>query len=109
MNAEGFINIVSGSMGPTQTVTLRRAGASDVSAPAAVIIGGATEVIGDIQQTADRVMLSDRELKAAGWADAPHHGDQVVYADGRTTIVQGRAEVFNMQTDRVFVLRCLGG
>jgi hypothetical protein len=109
MDASGFIRVVSGHNGPCQAVILRRVGATDVSCPAAVMIGGATEVVGDIQQTADRVMLTDRAIRAAGWLGAPHHGDQVIYANGKTTIVQGRAEEFRMEADKVYVLRCLGG
>jgi len=109
MNAEGFIRIVSGENGPIQAITLRRVGETDVRCPAAVIIGGATEVVGDVQQTGDKVMLSDRQFNAAGWTEEPHHGDQVIYQNGRVTVVQGSSQTFMMESDRVFVLRCLGG
>jgi len=109
MNASGLVRILSGQMGPVQAITMRRTGSPDVPCPAAVLVGGASDVVGELQQSADRVMLTDRELNAAGWTSPPHHGDRVVYSDGRTTIVQGRAEVFMMESDRVFVLRCLGG
>ena len=114
MNVDGFIRLVSGNLGPVQTVTLRRSGSPDVSTPAAVLIGSSAAthgivLVSDVQQTADKVMFASRELDAAGWTDEPHHGDQVVYANGRTTIVQGRAEIFKFDGgDRVFVLRTLG-
>ena len=110
MDAAGFLRIVSGTMGPVQTVTLRRAGSSDVVSPAAVIISsGATEVVGEVQQTGDKVMLTSREFDTAGWSSDPGHGDLVIYADGRMTVVQGPAQVHRFADDRVFVLRCLGG
>jgi hypothetical protein len=108
VNADGFLRLVSGQMGPVQTITLRRRNAPDVIVPAAVQIGGTSVVVGDVQQTADKIMCTDREIKAA-WADDPKHGDQVIYSNGRTTMVQGRAEPVQFDADRVFVLRCLGG
>lgn len=109
MNAEGFIRIITGPTGPVQAITMRRAGSPDVPCPAAVMIGADNVVIGEMQQTADRIMLTDRQLNLAGWTDVPHHGDQVIYADGRVTVVQGRAQVFMMESDRVFILHCMGG
>ncbi len=109
MNADGFVRIITGSNGPVQAITLRRAGSPDIVTPAAVMTGGASDIIGDLQQSGDRVMMTDREFKIAGWADDPHHGDRVIYSDGKTTIVQGRVDVFRMESDRVFIMRCLGG
>jgi len=109
MDASGFVRIIAGANGPVQAITLRRVGSADVPCPAAVIIGGASEIIGDVQQTGDKIMLSDRQLNAAGWIEEPHHGDQVIYQDGRVTVVQGRAQVFMLESDRVFILRCIGG
>jgi hypothetical protein len=101
-------------MGPVQTITLRRTGSPDVVSPAAVIIGGfsssVTEVVGEIQQTGDKVLLTSRVFDTAGWSSDPGHGDLVIYADGRMTVVQGPAQVHRFESnDRVFVLRCLGG
>jgi len=109
MNADGFMRIIAGQQGPVQAITMRRAGFPDVPCAAAVLIGRAFDVVGDAQQTQDRVMLSDRQLNAAGWTEEPHHGDQVIYQNGRVTVVQGRSEIFKMGGDRVFILRCLGG
>lgn len=114
MNASGFLAIVSGTMGPVQTITLRRTGSPDVVSPAAVLIGGfssaVSEVVGEVQQTGDKVMLTSREFDAAGWGSDPRHGDLVIYANGQMTVVQGPAQVFKFDDgDRVFVLRCLGG
>ena len=114
MNAEGFLRIASGTMGPVQTITLRRTGFPDVVSPAAVLIGGfssgVSEVVGEVQQTGDKVMLTSREFDAAGWGSDPRHADLVIYADGRMTVVQGPALVYKFEdSDRVFVLRCTGG
>lgn len=96
-------------MGPVQGITLRRVGSPDVTAKAAVLIGSDNMVIGGEQQTTDRVMVTDRELNAAGWIEGPHHGDQIIYANGRVTSVQGRAAMYRMESDRVFIIHCLGG
>lgn len=109
MNADGFVRIIAGNMGPVQTITLRRAGFPDVVAPASVEVNRYQDVVGNIQQTADRVMMTDREFKLAGWPDEPHHGDRIIYANGRTTVIQGRPEVAWFETDRVFIMRTLGG
>jgi hypothetical protein len=111
MDASGFIRIVSNGMGPVQNITLYRPGMAGpgVTLPASVQVNAVTEVIGDVQQTADRLMFSNRELKAAGWGGEPKHGDTVVYANGRTTVVQGRAEVHQFEQDLVYAIKCLGG
>lgn len=118
MNADGFLRIISGSTGPVQTITLRRPTPSsspssiNVTCRAAIVTGisrSATDVIGDIQQTFDTVMITKREIDAASWPAPPRHGDQVVYSDGRVAVQQGRAQTVQMDSDVVFVLRCLGG
>ena len=95
-------------------VTLRRMTgtarvAFDVKVRAAVWTGSDTVLVGTVQQTADKVLLTSREIDAARWPGPPRHGDQVIYEDGRVTTVQGTVQVFPFTNDTALVLRTLGG
>ena len=62
-----------------ETITLRRVTGTqpvpfDVTCRALVTIGGATRLVGGVQQTADRVLLMTAdELDAARWPGPPRH------------------------------------
>lgn len=82
----------------------------DVKCRASVTTGAAQAMVGGVQITADRLVLTDREIKAAGWPGMPHHGDQVIYDDGRIFVVQGRANPTPMDDgDSIIFLTVLGG
>lgn len=112
MNIDGILRIIAGY---GDTITLRRlTGVQrvpyDVVCAAAVITGADSVVVNGVQQTADRIILTSREIDQSQWRGEPRHGDQIVYADGRVTTVQGRADVRPMPNgDRVFILHTLGG
>jgi hypothetical protein len=77
-----------------ETVTLRRLSGTaripfDVVIQAVVDIGAASVVVGDVQESADRVIFLSEPLSLAGWRLPPRHGDQIIYQDGRTTTVWG--------------------
>jgi hypothetical protein len=79
-----------------EKITLRRVTGTqrvpfDVICRALVTIGGATALVGGVQQTADRVLMTADELDAARWRGPPRHGDQVIFDDGTIAIVQRRA------------------
>lgn len=96
-------------------VTLRRLTGTqrvpfDVACRAAVTVGAAQTLVGGIQITADRLTMTDREIRAAGWPGMPRHGDQVIYDDGRIFVVQGHANPVPMDDgDNVLFLTVLGG
>lgn len=99
-----------------RTVTLRRltgTGANratfDVTLRVAVNVGADSVVVGSVMQTADRVIMLAREMDAARWPRPPRHGDQIIYEDGRTTVVQGTVMVYPSAEDTAYVLRTLGG
>ena len=52
-----------------------------------------SELVGNVQQTADEVRVTDREMNAIQWPKPPRHGDQIVYADRTSRVVLGRAKV----------------
>ena len=82
----------------------------DVPCRAAVSVGAAQALVGGVQITADRILMSSREIQAAGWPGMPHHGDQVIYDDSRTFVVQGRANPFPLDDgDFLIQLTVLGG
>jgi hypothetical protein len=95
-------------------ITLRRLSgtsprlATDVLCRAKVSIGGASFLIGSTQQNADRVLMTSREIEAASWPAPPRHGDQVVYADGTTAVVQGRADLTDLEDGSVYTLAVMG-
>ena len=68
--------------------------------------GGAV-IVGDVQQADAEVMVSSRQLVAAGFTDRPRHGDQVIY-DGMTTVVQGVADSHPTDGFTVYTMRVLG-
>ena len=98
-----------------RTVTLRRLTGTaripfDVTVRAAVWTGSDTVLVGAVQQTADKILLTSREIDAARWPFPPRHGDQVIYEDGRVTTVQGTVQIFPFnEGDRAIVMRSLGG
>jgi hypothetical protein len=112
MNADGVRRALARA---GETITLRRVTgtqrvAFDVICRALVTIGGATTLVGGVQQTADRVLMTSDELDAARWPGPPRHGDQVIYDDGTIAIVQGRADIRRMSGgDRVFTMTAIGG
>jgi hypothetical protein len=82
----------------------------DVPCRVSVNIGAAQALVGGVQITADRILMSSREIQAAGWPGFPRHGDQVVYDDGRTFVVQGRANPAPLDDgDFLIQLTVLGG
>jgi len=96
-------------------VTLRRLTGTaripfSVPCRASVTIGSAQALVGGVQITADRILMSSREIQAAGWPGMPRHGDQVIYDDGRVFVVQGRADPFALDDgDFLIQLTVLGG
>ena len=111
MNADGVIRALEtqGEMITIKRLTGTRQVPFSVSCLAFVEVGAASVLIGSVQQTADKIMLTDREMNETQWPQPPRHGDQVVYADGSTRIVQGRAMVYRVAEDRVYMLNTLGG
>ena len=110
MNADGVRRALARA---GETIRLRRVTQRipfDVACQVLVTIGGATTLVGGVQQTADRVLMTADELDAARWPGPPRHGDQVIYDDGTIAIVQGRADTRRMSGgDRVFTLTAIGG
>jgi hypothetical protein len=98
-----------------RTVVLRRLTGTarvpfDVTVRAAVWTGQDTVLIGNVLQTADKVLMTAREITAARWPGPPRHGDQVIYEDGRVTVVQGTVQLYpHPGGDTAIVLRALGG
>ena len=65
------------------SVTLRRAGAADVTVIATIMQYKPNEILGGIQQGDRWAKFSDTALAAAGWPGPPRRGD-VLMIDGRT-------------------------
>jgi hypothetical protein len=80
-----------------------------VQCSAVVDTGAASVLVGSVQQNADLVRLTDREMDAVKWPKPPRHGDQIVYADGSTRTVEGRAESHRLADGMVYFLKTLGG
>ena len=83
-----------------ELITLRRmTGAArvpfDAKIMAWVSIGAATLLIGGVEITADQIITTSIHLDEARWPGEPRHGDTVIYHDGRTAEVQGRASSIN--------------
>jgi hypothetical protein len=96
-----------------ENITLRRLTGTqripfDVMCRAKVTVGAATVLVGGIEQNADRVLMTADEIDAARWPGLPHHGDLVIYDDGRTATVQGRSDVTQLGADRVLTFPVLG-
>lgn len=110
MNVLGFRRMLAKN---GDTITLRRITngvRSDVpNVLCSVKVGAAEIIVGDVQQTADEILLSSVEATAAGWGE-PRHGDRVVYSDGRETLVQGRTDVDDLgDGNYIWTIRCVGG
>lgn len=115
MNADGIVRMMTDHGG--QRITLRRwtgtgAGRTSYDVPgilSVVFVGGASVLTDEVQQTADRVLMTMRELDAAR-QDPPSHGDQIVYADGRVMTVQGVPDIRTLDGgDRVIRFHTVGG
>lgn len=99
-----------------ELVTLRRiqgTGPSrrnvDVQCCAIVNVGGATLLVGNVQQSADSILITDAEITAAGWPAPPRHGDQILYADGQTiVVVQNRAKTAPLDDGIAYTLTAIG-
>lgn len=96
-----------------QDVTLRRVTGTqrvpfEVKCRASVQTGAATVLVGSVQQAGDRVMFTSRAIDAARWPAPPRHGDQIVYDDGTTVSVQGRATTHRVGEDMVYVVQAIG-
>jgi hypothetical protein len=70
--------------------------------------GGAQPLIGAVQIAGDKVTMTNREILAAKWPAPPRHGDILIYQDGTTVVVQGRAAAYTLAEDTVYVLQVLG-
>jgi len=111
MNADGVMRALT-TQG--QTVTVRRMTgtrqvAFSVDCLAFVDVGVESVLVGSVQQTADKIMLTDREMNVVKWPKPPRQGDQIVYGDGTTRTIQGRAMVYRVSEDLVYVVKTLGG
>lgn len=110
MNVEGYRRLLARN---GDRITLRRiVNRVAVDVPnvlCSVAVGAADIVVSDVQQTVDVIYLSSVEATAAGWGE-PRHGDRVVYADGRETVVQGRTDVDDLgDGNYIWTIRCVGG
>ena len=83
--------------------------AFDVVVRAHVVMGGVNILVGGVLQTGDLIRLTNREMKAAQWPAPPRHGDQIVFADGRVSAVQGRVQIYHLEEDDVYNVHTLGG
>ena len=111
MNGDGFVRACqkNGQMVIIKRLTGTRQVAFSVECLSRVDTGVESPLIGNVQQTADQVMVTDREMIAVKWPKPPRQGDQIVYADGSTRTVQGRAKVERLDEDTVYILTTLGG
>lgn len=110
MNADGVRRALATT---GQMVTLRRVTGThriphDVQLLADVQTGAAIVLIGAVQQAADRIMFTSDEIDAAKWPAPPRQADQIIYDDGTTLSVQGRAVQYKLDEDTVFVLSAIG-
>lgn len=75
-----------------------------------ILTGTANLLVGAVEQTADEILMTNRELDAAGVRGVPRQGDEIVYADGRSTRVQGRAKVTPLDDGaELWVFNTVGG
>jgi hypothetical protein len=80
-----------------------------VTCQANVNIGGAQLLVAGVFQTADEIRCGDREMKAMQWPLPPRGGDRVEFQDGHVSTIQGHAMTYRLETEIVYVFRCLGG
>lgn len=111
MNADAFYRATE-RVG--QMITIRRLTGTQripygVECQASVRIGAGQVLVSGVLQMADEVRVGDREMRAAQWPAPPRHGDQVQLADGHLTTVFGEAQMYRLESDRIYVLRCIGG
>lgn len=111
MNADGYLRAFekNGQMVTIKRLTGTRQIAFSVQCLGRVDVGIVSELVGNVQQTADEVRVTDREMNAIQWPKPPRHGDQIVYADGTSRVVLGRAKVELLDEDTVYILTTLGG
>jgi hypothetical protein len=72
-----------------------------ITCRALIHIGGATVLVGGVQQTADLITITTDEMDKEDWRGSIVHGDVVIYPDGRVVTVQGRAGERRLGPDRV--------
>jgi hypothetical protein len=111
VNADGVIRALT-TQGETVTVkrlTGTRQVAFSVDCLAFVEIGAESVLVGAVQQTADKIILTDREMNAVKWPKPPRQGDMIVFSDGTTRTIQGRAMVYRVAEDLVYFVKTLGG
>jgi hypothetical protein len=94
-------------------ITLRRTTGTqrlprDVRCRALVQAGAAAVLVGDVQQTADRITITSDEMDKAKWEGGIVNGDLVIYPDGRVATVRGRAGERWLGTDRVLTFNVQG-
>jgi acyl dehydratase len=94
-------------------ITLRRMAGSaripfDVKILAWVQVGAATLLIGGVQTTADKIITTSVQLEEVRWPGVPRHGDTIIYGDGRTSMVQGRADSVAFDGEIAYIMTVLG-
>jgi hypothetical protein len=87
----------------------RQGAALSVICQAIVQTGPEAVLIGSVQQTHDLLMVTDREMNAMQWPRPPRQGDQIVYSDGSTRTIQGRADERRLADGSVYIIKTLGG
>jgi hypothetical protein len=111
MNADAFYRAVD-RVG--QTIKISRLSGTaripfTVTCQANVNIGGAQLLVAGILQMADEVRCGAREMDAMQWPKPPRNGDRIEFPDGHVSTVQGHAQAYRLESDTVYVIRCLGG
>ncbi|HTI78894.1 MAG TPA: hypothetical protein VL614_00435 [Acetobacteraceae bacterium] len=111
MNADGVIRALTtqGEIVTVKRLTGTRQVAFSVDCLAFVEIGVESVLVGSVQQTADKITLTDREMNEKQWPKPPRQGDQIVFSDGTTRTMQGRADVRRVAEDLVYFIKTLGG
>lgn len=111
MNADGFIRacLKNGETLMILRLTGTRQTAFSVRCLGCVRKGVESVLVGAVQQTADEVKVSDREMRASQWPAPPRQGDQIVYANGSVRTVMANVQADRLDEDTVYTIKTLGG
>lgn len=111
MNADSFMSLCARN-GDTFTIrrlTGTRQVAFSVQCLGNVRRGVESVLVGNVQQTADQIQITDREMRAVQWPAPPRQGDQIVYSNGAVRTVLANVNIDRLDEDTVYTLKTLGG